>query len=579
MSTSAGLSPDELRQAATLLAKRLDIQTHQAEQLIGLARLVPLQRGDTLFQQGDASRQFYLILQGQLRGQRMRPDGQMDLTLSFYPGEMIGELGFFDQSLRTLTICARRDSVLLEIDQQALNRFGEHSHAVYQHLIRVLVARFKKELGYRAPVSQHQLIAFHSLVKPDGLSERAEEALCAGIKKQAELRRWSDWRALTLRPPVTNLPCVAEWLAVDIHTPLDERLIDDLDSMVVLFCASTLSDAQACEQLKARIKQAEHQFPVWLVLVHEAAWVEANVARRVREQFGESFRVLHVRHGNQNDFARVARHVLGRTLGLVLGGGGARGFAHAGFYRAIQEAGIVVDHVGGTSMGALVGALIASGRSAAEVEAVLAQSFKKGLPFKLTDYWIPRYGFVKSRAVDEVYHHAFGEAFIEDYPVPYFAVSCNLTTGMQHVFEQGLVWKAIRASTSIPVYFEPFLDGRQVMVDGALVNNVPADTMRAKGASKVMTVDVGLEEDITAHMADDGVAHMPSLMKSLMRVIELGGIEKSRQARVISDLHIQPDIQNIGLMEFERREEIVNLGYEAGKRAIPDILSLVRKIT
>lgn len=117
------------------------------------------------------------------------------------------------------------------------------------------------------------------------------------------------------------------------------------------------------------------------------------------------------------------------------------------------------------------------------------------------------------------------------------------------------------------------------MVDGALVNNVPVDCMRTRGARKILTVDVGLEEDITAHMLDDSSVQMPTMMKSLMRVIELGGIEKSRQAKVISDLYVQPSIEKIGLMEFERREEIVALGYEAGRKAIPDILDLLHKTT
>jgi len=113
---------------------------------------------------------------------------------------------------------------------------------------------------------------------------------------------------------------------------------------------------------------------------------------------------------------------------------------------------VVVDTVGGTSMGALVGALISSGRSAVEVNKALATSFKKGLPFKLTDYWIPKHGFVKSKAVDEVYRNAFGDLLIEDQPIPFFAISCNLTTGNQYLFEQGPLWKAVRASTSIPVF-------------------------------------------------------------------------------------------------------------------------------
>lgn len=580
MSEPADLPLIELSYAIELLSRKLEIQPDEAEQLIRLAKLAHLNRGDTLFRQGDSSQQFYMLLQGQLKGQRIRPDGYLDLTLSFFPGEMIGELGFFDQASRTLTISARRDSILLEIDQAALEKFGEFSRSVYHHLIRMLVSRFKRELGYSGPMKQHQFILFQSLVKPEGFSQQAVESFQFAMGRHCELRRWKslgDIPKTASGTVVTNR--VVEMIETEPLDGLDDRLVEELDCMVVMICASTLGDSHHCNLLKTQLKSADDDLPVWLVLVHEAAWVEQAVAERIRDCFGTGFRLLHIRRGHHADNARAVRHILGLTLGLVLGGGGARGFAHAGFFQALEEAGVVVDSVGGTSMGALVGALISSGYSAVEVNKTLAMSFRKGLPFRLKDYWIPKHGFVKSKAVDEVYRNAFGELLIEDQPIPFFAVSCNLTTGNQFLFEQGPVWKAVRASTSIPVFFEPFMAGRQVMVDGALVNNVPVDCMRAKGARKILTVDVGLEEDITAHMIDDSNVQMPTMMKSLMRVIELGGIEKSRQARVISDLYVQPSIEKIGLMEFERREEIIALGYEAGLKAIPDILEMLQKNT
>ncbi|WP_334120305.1 patatin-like phospholipase family protein [Limnobacter sp.] len=577
LSNPAGLPVVELSHAIKLLSKKLDIRIDEAEQLIGLANLIRLPRGETLFRQGEASHHFYLLLQGQLKGQRIRPDGHIDLTLAFYPAEMIGELGFFDQAPRTLTISARRDSVLLEIDQTALEKFGEFSRSVYHHLIRLLVSRFKRELGYSGPSKQHQFILFQSFVRPEGFSAQAVEGFQSAMARHCELRLWKNLQEI----PVGNLAGPASWVVEMIQGEplacLNDQLIEELDCMVLMICASTLNDARSCEIVQAQLQSADTDLPVWMVLVHEASWVEQSVTQRIRETFGTGFKLLHIRRGHHADNARVARHILGLTLGLVLGGGGARGFAHAGFYQALEEAGVVIDSVGGTSMGALVGALIASGRTAAEVSKALAISFKKGLPFKLSDYWIPKHGFVKSKAVDEVYRNAFGDMLIEDQPIPFFAISCNLTTGNQFLFEQGPLWKAVRASTSIPVFFEPFMAGRHVMVDGALVNNVPVDCMRARGARKVLTVDVGLEEDITAHMVDESSVRMPSMMKSLMRVIELGGIEKSRQARLISDLYVQPPIENIGLMEFERRDEIVALGYEAGRKAIPDILDLLHK--
>lgn len=579
MRDPADLPDVELSLAVELLSKKLEIQAIEAEQLIALAKLVRLPRGETLFHQGEPSFHFYLLLQGQLKGTRVRPDGQGDLSLSFYPGEMIGELGFFDQAPRTVTISARRESVLLEIDQAALEKFGEFSRSVYHHLIRMLVSRFKRELGYSGPLKQHQFILFQSFVRPEGLNDQAVESFQTAMARHCDLRRWKKLADIPSKSPASESDWVVEMIETEPLETLDDRLIEEIDCMVVMLCASTLHDSRSCGLLKAQLQAANDDLPIWFVLVHEAAWVEQSVAERIRETFGNNFNLLHIRRGYHADNARVVRHILGLTLGLVLGGGGARGFAHAGFFQALEEAGVVVDSVGGTSMGALVGALISTGNTAAEVSKILAGTFRKGLPFKLGDYWIPKYGFVKSKAVDELYQKAFGDSRIEDQPIPFFAISCNLTTGNQHVFERGALWKAVRASTSIPVFFEPFMAGRDVMVDGALVNNVPVDCMRARGARRILTVDVGLEEDITAHMVDESNVQMPSMMKSLMRVIELGGIEKSRQAKVISDLYVQPSIEKIGLMEFERRDEIVALGYEAGRKAIPDILGLIHKNT
>ncbi|MCQ8896287.1 patatin-like phospholipase family protein [Limnobacter humi] len=166
---------------------------------------------------------------------------------------------------------------------------------------------------------------------------------------------------------------------------------------------------------------------------------------------------------------------------------------------------------------------------------------------------------------------------IEDLPVPYYAVACNLTLGTPQIFDTGLQWQAVRASTSIPVVFEPHVHQQQVLVDGAMLNNLPVDVMRAQGVRRVIAVDVGMEEDISAHMAQGQAVVMPGLVKSMMRVIELGGLEKARQARHVCDLVIQPPIQSIGLMEFERRAEIIQLGYEAGKLAIEDILRRIEQ--
>ncbi|HEX4856332.1 MAG TPA: patatin-like phospholipase family protein [Limnobacter sp.] len=573
----AVLTDPELQNIVQLMSRKLDLDLQSAGRLVDVARLVHLPRGDMLFQQGDTSPHFYLLLQGQLKGQRCRPDGQSDFSISFYPGEMIGELGFFDRTPRTLSIHARRDCILLEIDQPALEKFSEYSRSVYQHLIRILVQRFKRELGYHTRLAPHQFMLLQSFLDPRDLKAQAVEDVLSELSRHVELRRWKNVSDIPADKTVEPEGRLVELLEADSRGGINDRLLDDLDAMVMVVDSNVIQNQEDCELIRAQLDAAGDDLPMWLVVVHESSAVEQNIGTRLRMLFGKGFRLLHLRHRHHADTARVARHILGLSVGLVLGGGGARGFAHAGFFQALDEAGIVIDSVGGTSMGALVGALISTGRNALEIQKILAENFPKGLPFRLTDYRLPRHGLVRSKAADRVYRNAFGDWHIEDQPIPFFAVSCNLTTGNQFLYERGPIWQAVRATTSIPVFFEPHVADQQVMVDGALVNNVPVDCMRARGANKIITVDVGQEADITASGSANGRAQMPGVMKALMRVIELGGIEKSRQARLLCDYYLQPPIEKIGLMEFERREEIVSIGYEAGRRAIPDILGLLNK--
>ncbi|GLR26778.1 patatin-like phospholipase family protein [Limnobacter litoralis] len=568
---------DSMQAAIELLANRLDLKTEDAGHLLAASKLITLERGQRLFEQGDHSESFYIVLKGQLLGQRSRPDGFIDLTLSFFPGEIIGELGFFDHSPRTLSVHARRDSHLLEIDGKAFEEYGKRSRSVYNHLIRVLVSRFKRELGYSASSNQHQFVWFQNLAGLSGDVLQLKGRLTGQLGKRCKLNTWTGSEGFTPSQQVSGALTHMEWIeSADEQDFPGEALLDDLDGVVLFLDAQSLEDPAVVSQLRRYHICPDAQIDLRVVLLHRLKRVQPQLASRIRAIVSDRVTVLHLRTGHDQDLVRVARHILGDTLGLVLGGGGARGFAHAGFYRALHEHGVVIDSIGGTSMGALVGALIASGLGPDEVDKALALSFRKGLPFGLRDYLLPRHGLIRSASVDNMYRRAFGQSTIEDQLIPFYAVSCNLTTGNQHLFDQGELWQAVRASTSIPVFFEPCVVNNHILVDGALLNNVPVDFMRARGVRRIVSVDVGMEADLAVTAGDQPAdrAQLPTVMKSLMRVIELGGIAKSRQARSMSDVYVQPPIEKIGLLEFERRDEVIALGYEAGLKAVQNIRSL-----
>jgi NTE family protein len=189
-----------------------------------------------------------------------------------------------------------------------------------------------------------------------------------------------------------------------------------------------------------------------LVLLHHggerqvtstAEWMDA----------AEATRVFHWNQMDENDARRLSRTMSGKSVGLVLSGGGARAYAHIGVMRALREANCPVDFIGGASMGAIVGAAIACGWDDEEIHRRIYQAFVETNP--LSDYRLPVVGLVKGHKVDARLKEHFGDRLIEDLPIPFFAVSTNLTQGTFKVHTQGLLREALRATISLPGILPP----------------------------------------------------------------------------------------------------------------------------
>jgi lysophospholipid hydrolase len=217
-----------------------------------------------------------------------------------------------------------------------------------------------------------------------------------------------------------------------------------------------------------------------------------------------------VRIGNQSDLERLARLLSGSAIALVLGGGGARGFAHVGVLRALAEAGVPIDMIGGTSQGAFVGALYAMSLDVDEVvrrcTAWAAEMSKKwklaaDLTFPFTS-WLSGAGFnwelgkvLGGFSLTESRSRA--DVQIEDLWTPYFCVSANLCRNRVEVHTRGALWRYVRASMTLASFLPPIYDREtgDLLVDGGYVNNLPADVMRGLGAHIVITVDVASVDD------------------------------------------------------------------------------------
>ncbi len=198
----------------------------------------------------------------------------------------------------------------------------------------------------------------------------------------------------------------------------------------------------------------------------------------------------HVAIGRKSDYGRLVRRFTGKAWGLALGGGGARGFAHIGAIKALQEAGIPIDMIAGTSMGAILGAQHAMGLNPDEMILQSRRAYVGGSD--LTDMTLPLVSFRSGRGTTARLQAMFGDRMIEDLPIPYFCVSCNLTRATAIIHERGPVVTWTRVSCSVPGLLPPVPWKGDLLVDGALLNNLPVNEMRSRLRGSVAAADVSV---------------------------------------------------------------------------------------
>jgi NTE family protein len=313
-----------------------------------------------------------------------------------------------------------------------------------------------------------------------------------------------------------------------------------------------------------------------LLLLHERGYAPGSAARWSAAFPGMP--VHHVRSGA--DYGRVVRLLTGRAVGLVLSGGGARGFAHLGVVRALREHGVPIDLVGGTSMGGILAAGVASDWSDEELAMRFRRSFVDTNP--LSDFTLPLVSLVSGRKVGMLLKREFGDIDIEDLPLPFFCVSSNLTTGRIAVHEHGTLWRWLRASVAIPGVLPPVFQGGEVYVDGGAMNNLPVDVMRAKGRGPVIGVDCGMDRAFTTDLEATELPPFwnlfvgrkgrkrPNILQILWRAGMVNSTTATLERRMQSDLLVTPALESLDLLDWKGFERALDIGYRDACRRLED---------
>ncbi len=252
----------------------------------------------------------------------------------------------------------------------------------------------------------------------------------------------------------------------------------------------------------------------------------------------------------------VARRPL--TLGLALGGGAARGFAHIGVIQVLEEAGVRPALVVGTSAGSLVAALYAAGRNGREL-AQVALAMDEGT---ITDWAFPTRGLIRGEALARYVREHTGGRTIEQMSLPLGIVATELDTGAPVLFQRGDVGLAVRASSAVPAVFQPVRIGRLEYVDGGLVSPVPVRFARQMGAEMVVAVDISSPPD--GQPTGDA-------LRMLLQTFAIMGKSIAQFELRDADVVLRPALQGISSADFTARQRAIQAGRDAALRALPQI--------
>jgi NTE family protein len=531
-----------------------------------------LPAGHHLFREGDAGDACYVVTSGSL-GIYVRGAVDEDRLISLVgAGETVGEMSLISGQPRSASVTAIRDTELLRLSKQQFDRLLKNNPDIMSGVMRILVHRLRRLSNDAGATIEPKTVAF---------LPAHENTDCREVASALARRLEADGKSVKFVGPegleqdtkwFNNLEAAHDFVFLSgsqgnaAWIRLCARQADRI--FVVADASRQAQTSLPDELLKTR---ARHQL-LDLVLLHRAG-VEVPSGAEDWTRVVHANRHFHVRLGNTDDWERLARVTSGNAIGIILSGGGARAFAHLGVIRAFEERGIPIDFIGGTSMGALIGAGLAMGWPTAELVERLRTAFVNKNP--LNDITLPMVGMVKGRKVERLLQSNFGGRKITNLWRPFFCVSTNLTAGNVYVHRRGSVRDALRATIALPGILPPFVHEQGVLVDGAATNNLPVDVMRNIHRGPIVAVDVAQDRAVGPELLADHETQgwyqrltRPPIVSILMRSATISSEEQDRQQAQNADLVIAPPLGDIEIRDWKAFDQTVEIGYEHAVKAL-----------
>ncbi|KFW68727.1 Patatin-like phospholipase domain-containing protein 7, partial [Pygoscelis adeliae] len=599
-----------------------------------------VEAGRAVYRQGDKSDCTYIVLNGRLRSVIRMDDGKKHLTGEYGRGDLIGVVEALTHQPRATTVHAVRDSELAKLPEGALTSIKRKFPQVVTRLIHLLGEKIlgslqqgghplglhssssKWDAGNPAsnlstvaimPVSEEVPLTAFTLELKHALSAVGPALLLTSdnIKQRlgsAALDSIHEYRLTSWLGQQEDIHRIVLYQADSTLTPWTQRCIRQADSILIV----GLGDQEpTVGELERMLENTAVRAQKQLVLLHKEdgplpsrtvewlnmrSWCSAHLhlhcprrvfSKRSLPKLIEMYeRVFQKPPDRHSDFSRLARVLTGNAIALVLGGGGARGCSQVGVIRALIEAGIPVDMIGGTSIGAFMSALYAEERSYNQMRIKARQwAMVMNSVFKtILDLTYPITSMFSGAAFNNSINSIFKDKQIEDLWIPYFTITTDITASAMRVHTDGSLWRYVRASMSLSGYMPPLCDPKDghLLMDGGYINNLPADVARSMGAKVVIAIDVGSRDETDLTNYGDCLSGWWLLWKrwnplaEKIKVLNMAEIQTRlayvccvRQLEMVKNSdyceYIRPPIDRYRTLDFGKFDEICEVGYQHGK--------------
>ncbi|KAJ3275438.1 phosphatidylcholine and lysophosphatidylcholine phospholipase [Terramyces sp. JEL0728] len=618
--------------ALLCLAKRLVCQLSPLVFHIDVAlEWGQINAGQVLSKQGDPSQSIYIVLTGRLRSIREVKQGStstFEIQNEYGHSESVGEMEVLVDAPRASTVHAIRDSEIAIMPKTLFNALAIQHPDIMITIGRMIATRSASDINSKFGNDNENLktVALLPLSNDVPILEFAEK-LNEAITELGSSTALLFQRAITSqlgKHAFTRLGRLKliSWLAEQEEShrivvyvadggdgdpsicEVDHKLLSMKTTarkeLVLLHEQRSVTPGTTAFWLKPRKWIQAHHHVQISIAAPTALKIKQNPKQMTFGNLGAHFKNYYsqispksstspnIYSGNRSDFARIARRLLSKSIGLCLGGGGARGISHVGVIRAFEEVGIPIDMVGGTSMGAFVGGLYARSN-----DHVSVMGRAKFLCMRMTSLWrqiidltYPVTALMTGNEFNRGIWKCFLDTQIEDCWLPYFAITANITHSTMGVHQHGYMWRFVRASMSLSGYLPPLCHDGSMLMDGGYLNNVPADVMKNLGARYVVAVDVGRPDDTSPTTYGDSLSgwwvlfkrfnpfgknygQIPTVSDIQSRLMYASSVPRLEAIQKLEGcLYITPPVQGYAIMQFGSFAEIEQVGYDYARKMI-----------